>query len=149
MNSSPQQRHIENITSTDKTQIRLDLFQLSFRNEQFEENLAYFKKAQPAIYNAVVNHCCKEYRLCSNPDGSPNIIETKSNTPVYNTFDKNPSGIFSKKASPILQLMFQYHKLLLVLAMLAGNLITQFNMACIPVYMRTVYLINWESETTT
>jgi hypothetical protein len=88
MTTSSQEHHVENDKSAPETQIKLNVFPVSFRNEQFEENLAYFKTAQPAIYNTVVKHCCKEFRLCSNPDGSPNIIETKNNTAVYNTFDK-------------------------------------------------------------
>jgi len=87
MTIPPQQHHTKNDKSAPETQIKLNIFPASFRNVQFEENLAYFKTAQPAIYNAVVTHCCKEYRLCSNPDDSPNIIETKNNAPVYNTFD--------------------------------------------------------------
>jgi len=98
MTTSPQEQDVENDQSPLKSLIKLDVFPGSFRNEQFEENLAYFKTAQPAIYNAVVNHRCQEYRLCTNPDGSPNIIETKSNIPVYKIFDKNSFWDFINKS---------------------------------------------------
>jgi len=98
MTTSPQEQDVENDQSPLKSLIKLDVFPGSFRNEQFEENLTYFKTAQPTIYNAVVNHRCTEYKLCTNPDGSPNIIETKSNAPVYNTFDKATFWDFINKS---------------------------------------------------
>ena len=54
-----------------------------FSNEIFENNMTYLHDQQPALFNAVKNHRCKEYWLCSNPDGSPNIVHTPSKTPVY------------------------------------------------------------------
>jgi len=98
MTTSSQEHPVKKDKSAAESKIELNVFSTSFKNEQFEENLAYFKTAQPAIYNAVVNHCCEEYRLCSNPDGSPNIINIKSNTPVYNTFDNTSFGDLINKS---------------------------------------------------
>lgn len=55
----------------------------SYKNEQFNENLTYFKKNQPALYNLAINHRCEEYKLCTNSDGSPNIIEVTSGNALY------------------------------------------------------------------
>ncbi len=54
-----------------------------YRNEIFDQNLNYLKEHQPALFDAVEKHKCKDYRLCSNPDGSPNILHLASKTPVY------------------------------------------------------------------
>ena len=54
-----------------------------FRNEMFEDNMAYFKAHQPAIFSKVKNHHCTDYRLCINPDGSPNIMHMPSKSLVY------------------------------------------------------------------
>lgn len=54
-----------------------------FKNEMFIQNMAYLKKKQPAIFNASVNHQCNEYKLCSNADGSPNIIHIPTKKLVY------------------------------------------------------------------
>lgn len=89
MTTSPSSQDVKTGPVATQSQIKLNVFSDTFRNEQFEENLAYFKTAQPAIYNAVINHRCQEYKLCNNPDGSPNIIEIKSSAPVYKTFDHN------------------------------------------------------------
>lgn len=56
----------------------------TFRNETFEQNLQYLKGHQSALYNLVAKHKCLEYRLCSNPDGSPNILHMSDKTLVYN-----------------------------------------------------------------
>ncbi len=55
----------------------------NFSNELFKQNMAYLHDQQPALFNAVKNYKCKEYWLCSNPDGSPNIVHMPSKTPVY------------------------------------------------------------------
>ncbi len=54
-----------------------------FRNDLFEDNLAYFKANQPSIYKIIEKHRCLEYRLCVNIDGSPNIIHMPSKTLLY------------------------------------------------------------------
>jgi len=64
----------------------LTLLPHTFRNQLFEQNLAFFKAQHPNLYNAVVNHQCEEYRLCSNPDDSPNILCMKNKKPLYPTF---------------------------------------------------------------
>jgi hypothetical protein len=61
----------------------ITLLPSDFTNEIFEQNMAYLNNQQPALFNAVKNHKCKEYWLCSNPDGSPNIVHMPSKTPVY------------------------------------------------------------------
>lgn len=64
----------------------LTLLPQTYKNEIFEQNLAYFKIHQPTIFNAVVNYKCEEYRLCSNPDGSPNILDMQNEKPLYYYF---------------------------------------------------------------
>lgn len=54
-----------------------------FRNEMFDDNIAYFKSHQPDIFSIIKNHHCTDYRLCINPDGSPNIIHMPSKSLVY------------------------------------------------------------------
>lgn len=54
-----------------------------YKNEMFNQNLAYLKVRQPELYNAVVKHQCKEYRLCSTPDGIPNILHMQSKQLIY------------------------------------------------------------------
>jgi len=61
----------------------ITLLPSDFRNEMFEQNMAYLSDQQPALFNVVQKHKCKEYRLCSNPDGSPNIVHMPSRKPVY------------------------------------------------------------------
>ena len=54
-----------------------------FSNEMFERNMAYLSDKQPALFDLVKKHKCKEYWLCGNADGSPNIMHLPSNAPVY------------------------------------------------------------------
>jgi len=63
----------------------LTLLPHTFRNDLFEQNLAYFQQYQPALFRIINTHQCKDYRLCANPDGSPNILYMPGNTPVYAT----------------------------------------------------------------
>ncbi|MBU0962149.1 MAG: DUF115 domain-containing protein, partial [Proteobacteria bacterium] len=58
----------------------------NYSNEMFKRNLEYLKGNQPALYNLVFNHECQKFRLCSNPDGSPNILHMPDKTLVYNAF---------------------------------------------------------------
>ena len=60
----------------------------SYQNDIFSQNVTYFKKNHPSLYNMIINHKCEEYWLCSNPDGSPNIYSTKSNIPLYKVYNK-------------------------------------------------------------
>jgi predicted peptidase len=64
----------------------ITLLPKTFTNELFEKNLVYLKKSQSALYNLVVNHKCQDYWLCSNQDGSPNIMEIKSKQLLYRSF---------------------------------------------------------------
>ncbi len=57
----------------------------NFRNEQFEQNLAYFQQYQPALFDIINKHQCKEYQLCITADGNPNILHLASKTLVYST----------------------------------------------------------------
>ncbi|MDK9707983.1 MAG: DUF115 domain-containing protein [Desulforhopalus sp.] len=76
----------ESAANTSNPQISLSILPDSFRNDMFEDNMAYFRESQAAIFNSMVHHTSKEYRLCSNPDGSPNIIEMKSKMPLYRAY---------------------------------------------------------------
>ena len=67
----------------------LTLLPHKYKNELFIQNLEFLKVHQPTLFNAVANYKCKEYRLCSNPDGSPNILEMKSKQPLYPSFTLN------------------------------------------------------------
>lgn len=80
--NNPSQKQAENIKT-------LTLLPTDYKNELFEQNLAFFRKHQPNLFNAVVNHTCQEYRLCSNPDGSPNIIAMQSKQPVSPSYTMN------------------------------------------------------------
>lgn len=61
----------------------------NYRNEMFEQNLEYLKGHQSELYNAVLTHKCQEYRLCSNQDGSPNILYMPDQTLIYNASSIN------------------------------------------------------------
>ncbi len=63
----------------------LTLLPPTFRNDLFEQNLAYFKQYQPTLFRIINKHQCRDYRLCANLDGSPNILHMPDNTPVYAT----------------------------------------------------------------
>lgn len=66
--------------------IKLEILPPSFKNDTFKQNMAFFKSSQASIYNAVFNHVCEKYKLCANPDGSPNILDVNEKKPVYTTF---------------------------------------------------------------
>jgi hypothetical protein len=72
--------------NTSETTRTLTLLPPTYKNETFDKNIAYFKTHQTALYNMVINHTCSEYRLCSNPDGSPNILDMQNKTPLYHVF---------------------------------------------------------------
>jgi hypothetical protein len=77
-----------NQNTNSPTTITLTHLPRSYNNDVFNQNLAYFKANHPSLYNIVIKHKCEEYWLCSNPDGSPNIFEIKSNAPLYMIFNK-------------------------------------------------------------
>lgn len=82
------QLELRSVNESSKKNIRgtLTLLPADYKNEMFEQNLKYLKEHQTTFYNAVINHNCTEYQLCSNPDGSPNILNMSSNTPLYLSF---------------------------------------------------------------
>ncbi len=63
--------------------LTLTLLPQTFRNDLFEQNLAFFQQHQPDLFHIINKHQCRDYRLCTNPDGSPNILYMPGNTPVY------------------------------------------------------------------
>ncbi len=63
--------------------VTLTLLPDTFRNALFEQNLAYFQQHQPDLFSAISKHRCQDYRLCANPDGSPNIVYVPDNSAVY------------------------------------------------------------------
>lgn len=67
----------------------LTLLPQNFKNDLFKNNLTFLKVHHSNLYNAVVNHTCEDFRLCSNPDGSPNILDMKSKQPLYPSFTMN------------------------------------------------------------
>ncbi len=67
--------------------ITLHLLPKTFRNDLYEQNLHYFKRSQPQIYNAIINHDCESYWICSSANGSPNILNLKTKQPLYTTFN--------------------------------------------------------------
>ncbi len=83
-NISPKSKAIpESATANSSPNITVTLLPQDYKNEMFEQNLGYFKVAQPALFNAIIKHKCEEYRLCSNPDGSPNILQIQNKKIVY------------------------------------------------------------------
>ena len=54
-----------------------------FRNSTFEENLELLRAVYPEIYALVKNHNPESYRLCLNPDGTPNIVNVPEKTLLY------------------------------------------------------------------
>jgi len=85
------------LNAQNNTNRTLTLLPQKFKNELFEQNLAFLKTNHPNLYNAVLNHKCEEYRLCSNPDGSPNILNMQSKTPLYHSFTMNDILTFTHK----------------------------------------------------
>ena len=82
------QNTMTNQNTNNPTTLTLVHLPHSYKNDVFSQNIAYFKANHPSIYNLVINHKCEEYWLCSNPDGSPNIFEIKSNAPLYKFFNQ-------------------------------------------------------------
>lgn len=71
-----------------------------FRNELFDDNIAYFKEHQPGIYDAVKDYRCTDYRLCINPDGSPNIMHmAEKNLLYYSEGEMNINRVKDELAS--------------------------------------------------
>ena len=73
-------------TQSPDSTVKLTLMSKDYRPPLFEENISFFKIKHPEIYNVVLNYASKDFVLCSNPDGSPNILDLKTNIPLYNTF---------------------------------------------------------------
>jgi hypothetical protein len=67
----------------------------NFRNELFDQNLLYFKKHQSELYNVIIKHKCKEYHICSNSEGNPNILHMPTKTLLYSasTMSENITSI--------------------------------------------------------
>ncbi|MBT6227940.1 MAG: motility associated factor glycosyltransferase family protein [Candidatus Scalindua sp.] len=63
--------------------VEVSLFPDDYRNDQFQNNLDFFKDFHPALYHALSQHKPKEYRICLNPDGTPNVFNMVDNTLVY------------------------------------------------------------------
>ena len=57
--------------------VEVQLFSEHYRNEQFESNMAFFRDFHPGLFQAMEGYQPQEYRLCLNPDGSPNIFNMK------------------------------------------------------------------------
>ncbi|TKB10256.1 6-hydroxymethylpterin diphosphokinase MptE-like protein [Desulforhopalus sp. IMCC35007] len=68
--------------------VTLTLFPDNFTNSIFESNLIFFKSYNADIHNAIAKHHCKKFKICSNPDGSPNILDLANNRPLYNLFTR-------------------------------------------------------------
>jgi hypothetical protein len=62
---------------------QLTLLPHTFRNDLFSQNIDYFQKHQPALFTAIDNHKCAEYRLCAQADRTPNIVHMPTKQPVY------------------------------------------------------------------
>ncbi len=67
-----------------------------FRNEMFDDNLAFLQSAQPAIYDIIKSHLCRDYRLCINPDGSPNVLQVAAQKLLY--YAEGPMNINGARA---------------------------------------------------
>ncbi len=73
------------IDNTNNTET-LTLLPQNYKNEMFEKNLAFFKTNHPALFNTVINHTSEKFKICSNPDGSPNILDIINSKPIYSAF---------------------------------------------------------------
>jgi hypothetical protein len=82
-NGSPDEQKSSTPMSSLKDDVDVQIFPDGYRNELFENNLLYFQSAKPEIYEAVKDHHCTEYKMCLNPDGSPNILHVNSGVLVY------------------------------------------------------------------
>ena len=56
-----------------------------FRNSTFEDNLELLRTEYPEIHALVKDHKPESYRLCLNPDGTPNIVCMSEKTVLYPT----------------------------------------------------------------
>lgn len=56
-----------------------------FRNSTFEDNLELLRTEYPDIHAVVKDHKPESYKLCLNPDGTPNIVCMSEKTVLYPT----------------------------------------------------------------
>ena len=75
-------------TSQEPSRLQVDIFPEDYRNEQFDTNMEFFEGFHPGLYQALVDYRPEEYRICLNPDGSPNIININDHRLVYQ-YDSN------------------------------------------------------------
>lgn len=63
--------------------VTVQLLPDDYRNELFESNLEFFREFHPGLYQVISTYKPTEYRICLNPDGSPNIYNMVENNLVY------------------------------------------------------------------
>ncbi len=67
-----------------------------FSNQQFNDNLAYFKANHQPLYQKIAEHQCQHYKVCLNPDNSQNILNLQSNTTLYPSTQEACDQYFDK-----------------------------------------------------
>ena len=73
----------EQIAEQKPQRVEVQLFPDDYRNEQFKSNMAFFKEFHPGLYQAMEGYTPQVYRICSNPDGTPNIFNMEQKNLVY------------------------------------------------------------------
>ncbi len=67
-----------------------------FRNDMYADNLDFLQSSQDELYQLIRQHRCTDYRLCINPDGSPNVMHVPSRQLLY--YAEGPMNVNSASA---------------------------------------------------
>jgi len=62
----------------------VQLIDLSYKNNLFNENISYFKEANKSVYESLQGYQPSTFRLFLNKDGSPNIVDMTNGQALYN-----------------------------------------------------------------
>jgi|APSaa5957512622_1039677.scaffolds.fasta_scaffold15122_2 hypothetical protein len=68
--------------------VTIDMLPIDYRNNQFKDNVDFFKNEDPVLYNFLLSHEVSRFRLFLNPDNSPNIVDTQNITTLYSVHDE-------------------------------------------------------------
>ncbi len=75
----------ENTTMSNKPPVQAgpQLLPEGFTTPRFEENKAFFQQNYPYLYDKICRHKAKKFHLAQNADGSENIINLRTGSPLY------------------------------------------------------------------
>ncbi len=65
------------------TQIDVKLLEDDYRNQTFEQNLAFFRQHQPQWAKRIKKNINQHYKICLNPDQSLNIIDLQTGQTLF------------------------------------------------------------------